>query len=307
MDWVAPDTAATPSPAAPPSAPVVAPPAPRSPVARRLGPQTIPDILDGAFAIIKRAPATVIGLTAIFAIPAEILSVWMSNHVHTVNFFALLESGDTSFVDSTESSAAGNLLWTYGALVPPALALVFVGAGIARLVGAWQVGGDLSLGEVVRGIWPRTGALLGAAAVVKLAEGVGLILCTVPFLAVMALCMLTVPAIVNEQLGPIAGIRRSFRLVQRRFWPVLGIALLVGVISSLLNYAFQAIPLLFTFFTGGEGVSWPILSAFSSVASLLTTPVAGGAAMLTYLDLRVRTEGLDVELEAVELLPISAP
>jgi hypothetical protein len=306
MDWVAPDAAAGPPPSPPSPAPV-ATPAPRSsPVARRLGPQTAPALLDGAFAIIKRAPATVIGLTALFVIPAEVLSAWMTNHVHSVNLVSLFESGDSSFVDPDQTGSTGNILWIYGALLPSALALVFVGAGIARLVGAWQVGADLTLGEVLRGIWPRTWSLLGAAVLVKLVEAVGMLGCTIAVLATIALCMVTVPAIVNEQLGPFDGVRRSFRLVQRRFWPVVGISVLVILLSMLVNFAFQALPDLFTFITGGDGVAWPILGAFSSMSALLTTPMAAGVAMLTYLDLRVRTEGLDLELDAIDLLPTTS-
>jgi hypothetical protein len=94
--------------------------------------------------------------------------------------------------------------------------------------------------------------------------------------------------------------------VRRRFWAVLGIGVLVGIVSELFSNALQALPLIFVAFTGGDDVSWPILGALSSLGALLTVPMVGAASMLTYLDLRVRTEGLDLELDAIDLLPSAA-
>ena len=39
---------------------------------------TVSDILDGGFAIMKRAPATVIGLTAVFVVPVQALGAWLN-------------------------------------------------------------------------------------------------------------------------------------------------------------------------------------------------------------------------------------
>jgi hypothetical protein len=304
MEWVAPDTAATPPPVPPPAEPMVVPPSAKGIQPRRLGPQTTADILDGAFAVIKRAPATIIGLAAVFVIPAQLLATWMANKgTSSVDPFAVF-SGDTSYLTAEDTTNASGTLWIYAAILPSTMALVFVAAGIARLISAWQVGHDLTLGEILKGLLPRTWALVASALLVKLMEAIGLVLCTVPGLAVMALCLVTVPAIAAEQLGPIAGIQRSWRLVKRRFWAVLGIGVLVGIVSELFSNALQALPTILVFFTGGSSdVSWPILGALSSLSSLLTVPMVGAAAMLTYLDLRVRTEGLDLELEAIDLLP----
>ena len=38
---------------------------------------TVPDILDGGFAILRRAPATIIGLTAVFVVPVQALGAWL--------------------------------------------------------------------------------------------------------------------------------------------------------------------------------------------------------------------------------------
>ena len=76
-------------------------------------------------------------------------------------------------------------------------------------------------------------ALVVASVMVHALELLASVLCLLPGLVVMALFVLTAPAIVLEGLGPVAGMRRSWRLVKRRFWPVLGTALLGGLMASL--------------------------------------------------------------------------
>src|SRR5690349_21401392 len=118
MEWVAPDTAATPPPTRPPADPIVVPPGASRVHLRRLGPQTTADILDGAFAVIKRAPATIIGLTAIFVIPCHLLATWMANKADTgVDVFAAI-GGDTSYLTPDQTTRGQDLLWAYRAIIP---------------------------------------------------------------------------------------------------------------------------------------------------------------------------------------------
>ena len=57
---------------------------------------------------------------------------------------------------------------------------------------------------------------------------------------------------------------------------------------------------------GTDGVGW-VLSAMTSILTqLLTIPVVAGITVSLYLDLRVRTEGLDLELDAIEAFPPAA-
>jgi hypothetical protein len=44
--------------------------------------------------------------------------------------------------------------------------------------------------------------------------------------------------------------------------------------------------------------AWAVNTAVAAAALLVTVPFVAGVATLLYLDLRVRTEGLDIELAA---------
>jgi hypothetical protein len=114
-------------------------------------------------------------------------------------------------------------------------------------------------------------------------------------------------AIMLEGLGAGAGLERSWHLAKPYVWRVLGIVLLV----SLLNLALTTGPTyLLTF--GAALINLPI-AARSFVAALaaalvgiLYLPIQLGVETWLYYDLRVRREGLDLEMELDALTPSPA-
>lgn len=265
---------------------------------------TVSDVLDGAFDILKGAPGTIIAFTAVFAVPVQILGAYLQRDLlGGESFFDIINEADTSLQAVEETSPASDLWAQMVLLFGPSLALVFVAAGLVRLIGAWHVGTDLSLGELLRGslglVWP----LLASWFLVHVAEGIGMLLCGFPGLVAMAWFLVTAPVIGAEGLGPVAAMRRSARLTTRRFWPVLGLSLLSGIVSSLFGYALGLVPTTLSLFVGTDGLGWLITAAAGVITSLITLPIVAGATVLIYLDLRVRTEGLDLELDAREVLP----
>src|SRR3546814_7068781 len=81
-------------------------------------------------------------------------------------------------------STRTDTLFPYTTLFGPSLALVFVAAGLARLVGAWHVGRDLSLGDLLKGSLPVAWPLLVTWLAVHIAEGLGLLFFGFPSLLV---------------------------------------------------------------------------------------------------------------------------
>ncbi len=266
---------------------------------------TASDILDGAFAILKAAPATIVAFTAVFAVPVQIAAGWLQRDLlGGSSIFELVEEGDRS-LSAIDSGGADGTWASMVLLFGPSLALVFVAAGLARLVGAWHVGHDLSLGELLRGSRAMAWPLLASWLLVHVAEGLGLLACGLPALAVMTWFLVTAPVIGAERLGPVEAMRRSARLTARRFWPVMGLALLSGLVAYLFSQALGLLPSVLALLIGTDGVGWVILAAGGILTSLITMPVVAAATVLIYLDLRVRTEGLDLELEAERAFPSS--
>ena len=125
-------------------------------------------------------------------------------------------------------------------------------------------------------------------------------------LAVMTWFLVTAPIIGAEGIGPVDAMRRSARLVNRRFWMVLGLALLSVLVELLFETALGVLPTLLTSLLGTDGIAWVLTGALTIFTQLVTIPVVAGITVLIYLDLRVRTEGLDLELDAIEAFPTAA-
>ncbi len=264
---------------------------------------TVSDVLDGSFAILKAAPATILAFTAVFAVPVQFLGAWLQRDLlGGDSLLELFDQGDTSLTGIDQGSL--NSTWAQLVLFfGPSLALVFVASGIVRLVGAWHVGRDLSLGDLLRGSLPMAWPLLASWLLVHLAEAFGILLCGFPGLAVMTWFLVTAPVVGAEGLGPIKAMRRSARLVARRFWPVMGLTLLSSLVAMLFGYALGLVPTVVALLVGTSGLGWLLTAASGILTSLITMPIVAGITVLIYLDLRVRTEGLDLELDAALAFP----
>ena len=270
----------SPEPVAPPALPVA------------LQAMTFTDILDGAWGIIKARPKTVFAITAMIMLPTEILAAFLSQGGST---FLDLTALDSTF---SASSPSGIGVWgAYVAALIQNLSLFFVGAAIARLVSSWYAGGDMTARQAVGASLRKAPALLGAFAVLIPIKVGAIFTCGLAAPFVIPLLMVTAPAIVIEDLGPIAGPMRSFRLTKRRYWPCIGVWALALVIEVTVNVALSLVPALVSTITPGPLA--PVVAAAGTVfAAFITAPFVVGVCVLLYLDLRVRTEGLDLELDA---------
>lgn len=266
---------------------------PRLPVPLRA--MTATDIIDGAWGVIKARPRTVFTITAMIILPLEILAAFLAQgSVAVLDLVA-------STVDSTPSSSRA-LLGGSGLIIAQLiqnLAPFFLGAAIARLVSSWYAGGDMTARQAVVAAFRKAPALLGAFAILVPIKLLGWATCGVALVFVLPLVMVTAPAIVIEDLGPVAGPKRAFELARRRFWPCVGVWFLALVVELVVNLALSIVPSMISAVV--PSAIAPIVAGAGTVfAAFVTKPFMVAVAVLLYLDLRVRTEGLDLELEATD-------
>ena len=108
-------------------------------------------------------------------------------------------------------------------------------------------------------------------------------------------------ALMLENTGVIEGIGRSWTLTRGSFWRVLGILVLAGLITGLVTGTLSfGLGMVFGIISVGLPATQPFVSAvtvlLTSILSALVLPFTAAVTALTYIDLRMRTEGLDVEL-----------
>ncbi|MEO5680230.1 MAG: hypothetical protein ABIS47_11240 [Acidimicrobiales bacterium] len=255
------------------------------------------EILDAAFKL-YRANFKPIALVALaFTGPLSILAAVAARSVN--GGYGLLEIlRDPSLADKAGGfGGVGALAAQLTSSLLLGLSGTMVAGVVATAAAATYRGEEVTAGQAVRATVRFFPALLVARMLVWLSEGVGLLGCGVGAIAVMGLWVVTAPAIVVEGLGPLRGMRRSLRLCTGRYWPVLGTALLSGVIASSLSTVVSGVP---NVAAGLVGYRWgfPLIAIGTTATAVLVAPLSAIVATLIYFDLRIRQEGLDLQLMA---------
>lgn len=116
------------------------------------------------------------------------------------------------------------------------------------------------------------------------------------------------PAMVLENLGVFASIGRSWSLTRGNFWRLFGINMLTSIIISVVSGVFGGITSVIGAFStivassstndfmGALSITFIIYMVMTAISLLITLPFSSSVNALLYIDLRMRKEGLDVEL-----------
>jgi MFS family permease len=257
----------------------------------------VASVLDGGFDVVRYRFTTIAIVTACIVIPLNAVPTVLSILRVTERLDDLSEAPSVSLGIGLggNSDTALSLLSFLGS----SIALALMGVAIGHLVSSWLTGNDPGPGEVLRVVGRRSGVALIAWFVAMLLKGLSFLLCGFGLLITLPMFVVLSPIVAVEGLGPLASVRRSWKLSGRRV-----LTMLVLVIASvLLTFAFQVI----VFFLGtviqGQVIddatwSWVVLGVLSFGFALFLAPVQAAWAVLAYFDLRVRSEGLDLEMAA---------
>lgn len=273
---------------------------PAAPVPRpfRLQPLTIPEILDGAFGILRASPAKVVALAATFSAPIDLFLAY-------INRDALANDGvfgDLGVLLDPNASEDGSTFGTDFAIdyLLPQFALVFLAAALAKLVLDWFNGYDPSYREVVTHVGRRWWKILGVWILVHLAEAVGFVLLVVPGLFVMVMFLMSIPVLITEDLGVVAALKRSRTLAKGIGTRVFGVALSSALVIFGIQLALGILPLILGSLIG-ETYGWLVVALGSLFTSILALVGTAGITLILYYDTRVRREGLDLAIEVQEI------
>ncbi len=292
-----------------------------------LRPLNVGEILDGAFTYIRKYPGATLGLSAIVAVIIALVQTGpVAVSLHTLHRVLNFNPNTDASIDPGSILGADAL----GFVADIAVVLVrLIATGMfTHIVGKAVLGEGLSINGAWALIKPQFARLLGLAgvfvaaivawAVVVIGVGVLLVVVLPPvgvlWLVVVGmssvvvgvyvgiLVVLAAPALVLEDIGIRASLRRSVLLVRGAWWRIFGITLLVNVLASvvsgilLLPFEIGAIA---ATATAGLSVIAVVLLALGSIASsILTLPFEAGGVSLLYIDQRMRREGLDLTLTA---------
>jgi hypothetical protein len=311
---------------APPPAPVWRPQA-LQPGIVPLRPLGLGEILDGAFRAVRANPAVMFGLAALVVtvgvVLSDIVSWYLRGFIDDQVSSLFSDAGATGTVETTGqlsqtlSELAGLPLVSLATTVLSGLVIVSVSRSV--------LGRKVTIGEVLRSprVWWVVGFTILAALTVSVVSGV-----LVGVVVLLATSNAPVAAVLVGLLGGIAlvvgaiwfavrtllvpaalmlegksfwrTVRRAWRLTRGSFWRLLGIYLLasfiVGVIGQFIVGPANAVILLVMNGDTESFASIALRSVASIVAYMLSGVFTAAVVALLYIDVRMRREGLDVEL-----------
>ncbi|MDX6265573.1 MAG: hypothetical protein QOD70_313 [Frankiales bacterium] len=291
-----------------------------------LRPLGVGELLDGGVKIIRRYPRPTLALSAVVSIVVTVMNV---------AFLLLFTQSATLTTDSTSGGQSfGNSF--NGASLPGSIlnflgGIVLTGA-LVTVVSRAVLGRPATLSDAWEATRPRFWALLGVAMLRGLLAAAPILVTVVAALLAGPVALLLIlplvpyeiwlytvtsmapAALVLEKAGVGGALRRSRVLVMRSFWRTLGIlvlaALITGIIQSILVIPLTLIASA-SLLSGGTatlGTAFFVVSAIvSGVTQTLVAPYNAGLRALLYVDLRMRTEGLDVALQTAAATPAGSP
>ena len=181
----------------------------------------------------------------------------------------------------------------------------------------WALLGQALLITLIETV-PPAGATLGATALLRQvlgnntgSSGEVLLVILVILLVLLVWVLITVFLVVRLFLAPAAlilentsvagSIRRSWTLTRGSFWRVLGALVLMGLIAWLVAGAIGIVAgvgasVATVLQPGSATVAASVVMFASTLATALVMPFTASVAALIYIDLRMRKEGLDIEL-----------
>jgi hypothetical protein len=297
-----------------------------------LRPLNVGEILDGGFRAIRANPKVMFGLSllvmgATAVIEAVVLGLLVGG--------ALPLLDPTSSPESMAAIGVGSVLGALATGIGVYIASIILTAILIISVSQSVIGRVATVGEVwanAKGqVWRLVGltlllgvgwvvvvvglvllaVLLGSGAVAAFGDAAPVLVALVIFVLVLAALVgmaffavrltLSAPALMLERTGVIESLRRSWSLTRGHFWRIFGSLALATIIISVISYALMIPVSLGMAFMGGEEVTaFMITMVVSTVLqvllSALTTPFLAAVLALVYIDVRMRKEGLDVEL-----------
>src|SRR5690625_916489 len=283
------------------------------------------EILDGAFKALRHNPKVMFGVTLpVAAVAALLQALMMLRLFDTLEYDYLMgnfESDPTGVTGLFDDS----VLWlgvAFAALNMLAIPLV---TGVLTVsVSRSSLGKKLTIGETMQLIKGRKAALVGASFLSSLIAlvpaglmilalivlfnapsailvlgifGLGLLVLAATFYLITRL--LLVPQVVVLERQPVfAAFKRGWLLTRGSFWRVLGIYLLATLIASVVSSIITTPMsiLLGLVATMSLTLSSYIAGATTIVTLLITIPFSAAVASILYIDIRMRKEGLDIEL-----------
>ena len=295
-------------------------------IASRLRPRSLGELLDQAIRLYRRNFLKLTAVVALIQVPVTLLSLLFSLVIYSSSAMQLQEPGAVYPDDPMEIFDANYFVGVGGGCGVGILSFFLVygvlPAAMARSVADSYLGVSSGFFDAYRKIGSSWLRVLGALLIAFLVGIVLFIWLLIPCIGWMtglgmwvfylwAVVPLVTPIIVLEKQGVADALLRAWELTRRRFWWVMGFVFVLYLFNQLitsgpaflLGLGIGALREVLTDSLGVTGLATlqTILQSLVTMAiSLVSLPLQQVCMLLMYFDLRVRTEGFDLALQAEE-------
>lgn len=266
--------------------------------------------LDAGGSMLQRRGRDLLVGSSILLLPVVALNLWVTSQAFDRTGATTLTAFGGDGVGTGLEDVAAML-----AVLCASLAAAVVGCFCAIILLADRFGHPAGLWPALAGTMRRLPTVLVAWAIGHFwlpflatwslsgnpGESGGRMFLVIPLAVVFAMAtLLVVPAIVAEQLGPFAALRRSWRLARLRAGSTLGFVCSSFVVGVLLLAGITSLPALaeVSGFLAFGDYRWLVQGVASQLATIIVVPLTALATAHLYLLLRVDAEGLDIAIDA---------
>ncbi|MHB1138346.1 MAG: hypothetical protein ACYC2O_05265 [Microthrixaceae bacterium] len=230
-----------------------------------------------------------VGLTACLFLPVQLVDLVLRLTVSSA-------PADEVDLGGAAVLQLGSSDWVGVTIVLRALALSVLGICVGHLVAALLGGRDASFRELL-GVGQRRSWV--ALAMLPLSVLIRAVLIWIPFVGfVVGDALVFVASIVvgAERVGPIAALGRNLRLTRRQSGAAIALSLGSLVITMILRMSLYAGPQALLYSLGSPESVFLAVEQLGALVQLVIEPLTACIAATSYLLLRCRVDGLDLEL-----------
>ena len=258
-----------------------------------LRPLSVGEILDVAIKLCVRNASTMFAIVLVVVVPTQVLSALVD-----VSATGGVISGTGAEADVEDEEVATVVGGVVAVVALALLGYMLATAACFKAVADAYLGGEPAWRSSLAFAARRLHSVLWVSVLIGVLATLAAIPLILPAVWLFVAWTVAVPALLSEDARGLSALRRSFRLVRRRWWPTFGVVvlggLLVSVVSAVLGGVIGALSLV----AESEAATVAASTVANIVAYALTTPFYAAFITVLYFDLRVRKEAFDLQLLA---------
>jgi hypothetical protein len=277
------------------------------PLASSLRSRSVGTIVDEGGRIARRHGAVIFTVTSALLIPAGVAEIFAARAVRSRFLSGQNPLGSFRLAFTSTARNDAGALTAFIGLGLTSLAAMLVGAYVATIVAHDQLGAELDQRQAIRAFATHSPVVVTAWLITHIwvafvfwagqASGALAALVVVAALPFAVLSMYVAPAVILERLGPWRATRRSWQLVRQSFGTALGFFSLSSVIGLWFRFGLALFPSTIRRLVFTDRFNWLLEGLAAQLGIIIAAPIVACATIVSYLDVRTRTEGMDMVLE----------